>query len=84
MCEDSCVLSVAEPGQDIVWAPLQERHRHGEVVALHCGGGVDRRQRGGHVQHELVVIAAVVQVMADRAHPQTQALHNSARFERDF
>ena len=47
---------------------LQDVDGHVEVVVLHGGGGVDGGERGAHVDHELVVEAAVVEIVADGAH----------------
>ena len=44
------------------------------MVVFHGRCGVDRRQRRGSVQHELVVLAPVVQIMAQRPHEQRQHL----------
>ena len=46
---------------------LQNCDGHVEVVVLHGGGGVDGGQRRPDVDHELVVEAAVVQIVADRS-----------------
>ena len=47
---------------------LQDVDGHVEVVVLHGGGGVDGGERGSHVDHELIVEAAVVEIVADGAH----------------
>ena len=57
-----------EFGEYVVVLLLQDVDRHVEVVVLHGGGGVDGGERGSHVDHELVVEAAVVEIVADGAH----------------
>ena len=53
---------------------LQDVDGHVEVVVLHGGGGVDGGERGAHVDHELVVEATMVQVVAHRPDIHRQAL----------
>ena len=45
-------------------------------MVLHGGGGVDGCQRAPDIDHELVVEAPVVQVMANSPHPLAQTLYN--------
>ena len=63
-----------ETVKDAVGLLLQDGHSHGEVMVLHGGGGVDLRQRRLDINHELVVISAMVKIMTDGAHPLTQTL----------
>ena len=57
-----------EFGEDVVVLLLQDVDGHVEVVVLHGGGGVDGGERGPHVDHELVVEPAVVEIVANGAH----------------
>ena len=53
---------------------LQDIDGHVKVMVLHGGGGVDGRQRAPDIDHELVVEAPVVQVVANSSHKHSQAL----------
>ena len=68
------VLLGVEAVKDAVGLLLEDADPHGEVVVLHGGGRVDLGQRRLDVNHELVVVASVVQVMADGSYPLTKTL----------
>ena len=55
---------------------LQDVDGHVEVVVLHGGGGVNGRQRGSDINHELVVETSVVQVVTERTNKHREALKN--------
>ena len=55
---------------------LEDVDCHVEVVVLHGGGGVDGGQGGPNVDHELVVEAPVVQVMAEGPDEHGEGLHH--------
>ena len=44
-------------------------------MVLHGGGGVDLSKGRLDVDHELVVVTSVVQIMTDGSNPLSQALH---------
>lgn len=55
-------------------ALLHDGDRLVEVVVLHRTCGVNRCNRGRRVEHELVAFASVIQVVAQRADEECQAL----------
>ena len=57
-----------EFGEDVVVLLLEDVDGHVEVMVFHGGGGVDGSERGPHVDHELVVETAVVEIVANGAH----------------
>ena len=63
--QDLPVLLRIQLGEDVVVLLLQDVYGHVEVVVLHRGRGVDGRQRGADVDHELVVEPAVIEIVAD-------------------
>ena len=69
------VLLGVEAVKDAVGLLLEDADPHGEVVVLHGGGRVDLGQRRLDVNHELVVVASVVQVMADGSDPLAKTLN---------
>ena len=71
------VLLGVEAVEDAVGLLLEDAHPHAEVVVLHGRAGVDLGQRGLDVDHELVVEAPVVQIVANSPHPLAQTLFNN-------
>ena len=69
------VLLWVEAVKQAVFLSLEDADSHGEMVVLHGGGGVDLGQGGLDVDHELVVVSSVVQIMTDGSYPLSQALH---------
>ena len=69
------VLLGVEAVKDAVGLLLEDADPHGEVVVLHGGGRVDLGQRRLDVNHEFVVVASVVQVMADGSNPLAKTLN---------
>lgn len=68
------VLAGRQLAENVVAILLQNRHRLIEVMVLHGRRTVDGRYRRRRVQHELVVFAAMVQIVAQRSDEQGQPL----------
>ena len=73
-CTFLSVLVRVEFCEDVVVLLLEDVDGHVEVVVLHRRGRVDGGQGRPHVDHELVVEAAVVEIMAHRSNVHRQAL----------
>lgn len=50
---------------------LQDRHRLGEMMLFHGGGGVQRRQRVVKLLQVAVTVTSVVQIMTQAGYEQT-------------
>jgi len=57
---------------------LQNGDGHVEMMVLHGRSGVDGGQRRAHVDHELVVEASMVQIVANGANKHGQRLAKKA------
>lgn len=68
------VVFGGETLKDVVSVLLQDRDRLVEVMVFHHRGGVDGGQGRTGRLHEGVVLAAVVQVVAQTRHEHRQAL----------
>ena len=74
ICSFLSIFVGVEFCEDVVVLLLEDVDGHVEVMVLHGGGGVDGGERGAHVDHELVVEAPVVQIMAHGAHVHRKTL----------
>ena len=68
------VLLRVKTVEDAVGLLLEDADPHVEVVVLHGAGGVHLGQGRLNINHELVVVASVIQIMTDCSNPLSKTL----------